>query len=132
MTDVSGPRPTIRLDKWLWQARFVKSRSLASGVVSAGKVRVNAQPVSKPARTVGAGDVLTFAMGDDVRVIRIVACGDRRGPSPEARALYDDMQPPAPKTASPRVPGDDGGKPTARDRRNRDAFAARAGRHGLD
>ncbi|MFN2307500.1 MAG: S4 domain-containing protein, partial [Paracoccaceae bacterium] len=51
MTDT--PRETIRLDKWLWHARFFKSRTLAAGVVSAGKVRVDGQPVSKPGRTIG-------------------------------------------------------------------------------
>ena len=59
---------TIRLDKWLWQARFFKSRSLSAGVVSAGKVRVDGTPVSKPARTVKPGDVLTFPQAEQVKV----------------------------------------------------------------
>ena len=119
MTD---PRPTIRLDKWLWQARFFKSRSIAASVVSGGKVRVDSQPVSKPARAVGPGDVLTFVQANDTKVVRIVACGERRGPAPEAQALYEDLtpapreRPAAAKGANPRY--EKGGRPTKKDRRD--------------
>lgn len=119
MTD---PRPTIRLDKWLWQARFFKSRSIAASVVSGGKVRVDSQPVSKPARAVGPGDVLTFVQANDTKVVRIVACGERRGPAPEAQALYEDLtpapkeRPSAAKGANPRY--EKGGRPTKKDRRD--------------
>jgi ribosome-associated heat shock protein Hsp15 len=111
-------RPTIRLDKWLWQARFFKSRSLAAGVVSAGKVRVDGTPVSKPARAVGAGDVLTFVQADHTRVVRIVDCGTRRGPAPEAQQLYQDLTPPAPPSAPPAPGADRKGRPTKKDRRD--------------
>lgn len=84
----------IRLDKWLWQARFFKSRSLAAGVVAAGHLRVNGQPVDKPAHAVAPGEVLTFAQGERIRVVRILAIGTRRGPAPEAQALYADLAPP--------------------------------------
>ncbi len=119
MTD---PRPTIRLDKWLWQARFFKSRSLAAGVVSAGKVRVDSQPVSKPARAVGPGDVLTFVQARETKVVRILACGERRGPAPEAQALYEDLTP-APKERPAEARGanpkyEKGGRPTKKDRRD--------------
>lgn len=115
------PRETIRLDKWLWQARFFKSRGIAAEQVSSGKVRINSQPVSKPSRSVGEGDVLTFAQGHWVRVIRIVACGVRRGPAPEARLLYDDLSDPPPER-DPAAPGHDRkGRPTGRDRRRMDA-----------
>jgi ribosome-associated heat shock protein Hsp15 len=114
-------RETIRLDKWLWQARFFKTRSLAAGVVSETRVRVNGTPVSKPARAVGAGDVLTFAKDDRVRVVRILACGTRRGPAPEAQALYDDLSEPAPEKQPPNPRYDGGGRPTGRDRRRADA-----------
>jgi len=116
------PRPTIRLDKWLWQARFFKSRSIAASVVSGGKVRVDSQPVSKPARAVGPGDVLTFVQANDTKVVRIVACGERRGPAPEAQALYEDLtpapreRPSAAKGANPRY--EKGGRPTKKDRRD--------------
>ena len=114
---MSDPRPTIRLDKWLWHARFFKSRSLAADIVSSGKVRVGGTPVSKPARAVGPGDVLTFVKAQDTRVVRILACGDRRGPASEAQALYEDMSPePVPRQVNPRFDGK--GRPTRRDRRN--------------
>jgi len=118
-----APKDTIRLDKWLWQARFFKSRSLAAGVVSAGKVRVDGTPVSKPARAVGPGDTLTFVKESDTKVIKIVACGARRGPAPEAQALYEDLTPakPPPKVGETNVRAmeyEGKGRPTKRDRRN--------------
>lgn len=114
---MSEVRETIRLDKWLWQARFFKSRSLAAGVVSAGKVRVDGTPVTKPARAVGSGDVLTFSKETDVKVVKILACGVRRGPAPEAQALYEDMSPePVRRPKNPRFEGK--GRPTKKDRRD--------------
>ena len=112
----------IRLDKWLWQARFFKTRSLAASVVSAGHLRLNGAHQSKPAKTVGPGDVLTFSQGDVIRVVKVMACGDRRGPAPEAQALYEDLTPPA--AAKPPVnPAFDGkGRPGKKERRNSDAF----------
>jgi len=79
----------IRIDKWLWQARFVKSRALAVDLVAAGRVRVNGQKTEKPGRAVGPGDVLTLVLGGEARVLRILACGTRRGPAPEAATLYE-------------------------------------------
>ncbi len=114
---MSDPRPTIRLDKWLWHARFFKSRSIAAGVVTGGKVRVDSQPVSKPARAVGPGNVLTFVQADETKVVRILACGERRGPAPEAQALYEDLSPVVEKR--PYNPGGDRkGRPTKKDRRD--------------
>ena len=114
---MSDAAETIRLDKWLWQARFFKSRSLAAGIVSAGKVRVDGTLVSKPARSVGAGMVLTFSKEADVKVVRILACGTRRGPAPEAQALYEDMSPkPVKRPSNPRFEGK--GRPTKKDRRD--------------
>lgn len=109
-------RDTIRLDKWLWHARFYKSRSLAASVVSAGKVRVDGTPVSKPARSVGPGDVLTFVKERETKVVRILDCGLRRGPASEAQALYEDLSPPPPpRVPNPRYEGK--GRPTKKDRR---------------
>ena len=103
---MSEPATKLRIDKWLWQARFVKSRSLA---------------VAKPAFSVGLGDVLTFSQGRDVRVIKVVALGTRRGPAPEAQALYEDLDPPAPRAPAPQTPRfEGGGRPTKRDRRQLD------------
>jgi ribosome-associated heat shock protein Hsp15 len=122
---------SIRLDKWLWQARFFKTRTLAAAVVSAGKVRVDGTPVSKPARTVGPGAVLTFVQARDTRVVRIVACGDRRGPAPEAQALYEDLAPPETRPAP--APGfDGGGRPTKRDRRRFEADRDTSGSFDLE
>ena len=114
---MSEARETIRLDKWLWQARFFKSRSLAAEVVTTGKVRIGGQPVSKPARAVGAGDVLTFVQARNTRVVRIIACGTRRGPAPEAQALYEDLSP-EPEQFSMHPASDRKGRPTKKDRRD--------------
>jgi ribosome-associated heat shock protein Hsp15 len=85
--------PGLRLDKWLWQARFVKSRSLAAALIEAGSVRVNGTRVSRPGRDVTEGDTLTFPQSNRIRVVRILALGLRRGPAPEAQALYLDLEP---------------------------------------
>jgi ribosome-associated heat shock protein Hsp15 len=85
----------LRLDKWLWQARFFKSRSLAAAVIEAGSVRVNGTRVSRPGRDISAGDTLTFPQGGRIRVVRILALGLRRGPATEAQALYLDLEPSA-------------------------------------
>ncbi|MCA0043046.1 RNA-binding S4 domain-containing protein [Celeribacter litoreus] len=112
-------RETIRLDKWLWYARFFKTRGLAAKVVTGGHVRVNSAKVSKAATSVGEGDVLTFPQANRIRVVRIEACGQRRGPAPEAQGLYDDLSPPAPeKNDIPPAPRFEGkGRPTKKDRR---------------
>lgn len=83
---------SIRLDKWLWQARFFKSRGLAAEAVTSGAVRVNSVRVTKPATPLRPGDGLSFAQGARVRVIRVLALGERRGPAPEARLLYRDLE----------------------------------------
>ena len=81
----------IRLDKWLWQARFFKTRALAAEIAESGHLRINGQPTRKPGAHVGAGDVLTFPQGARIRVIRILAIGLRRGPATEAQGLYLDL-----------------------------------------
>lgn len=86
----------IRIDKWLWQARFCRTRSRASATVANGQLRLNGAKMAKPGHAVGPGDVLTFVQDGHVRVIRILACGNRRGSAAEARALYDDLAPIAP------------------------------------
>ena len=121
-----------RLDKWLWQARFFKTRTLAAKVVSAGHVRVNSVKAGKPAHMVASGDVLTFAQASDVRVIRIEALGSRRGPATEAQSLYTDLDPPKPRdpdlsrenvALNPRFEGK--GRPTKRARRQSDLSRTR-------
>lgn len=81
----------LRLDKWLWQARFFKARGDAALAVQAGGVRLNGQAVMKPGHAVGPGDVLTFTQGGRVRVVRVLAIGLRRGPATEAQGLYADL-----------------------------------------
>jgi ribosome-associated heat shock protein Hsp15 len=78
-----------RLDKWLWFARILKSRTSAAQLIEGGKVRVNRARVVKPSHTVQKGDVLTVALRGRVLVLRILACGTRRGPPAEAKLLYE-------------------------------------------
>lgn len=115
-SDLPGPAPRMRLDKWLWQARFFKTRSLASKLVAGGHVRINAAKTDKPAARIQPGDTLTFAQGREIRVVRIMALGTRRGPAAEARLLYQDLTPIKDKPPpAPRYEG--GGRPTKKDRR---------------
>lgn len=81
----------IRLDKWLWHARFFKSRALASRVCAGGKVRIDGQVVRKAHYIVRIGNVLTFPKAKEIRVVRIEGLGTRRGPATEAQALYSEI-----------------------------------------
>ena len=106
----------IRVDKWLWHARFFKTRALATKLVSGGHLRINAQHASKPSVSIGPGDVLTFPQAKRVRVVKVLQISTRRGPAPEAQTLYEDLSPPEEKR--PSVPQYDGkGRPTKKDRR---------------
>ncbi|NNE87263.1 MAG: RNA-binding S4 domain-containing protein [Silicimonas sp.] len=111
---------TQRLDQWLWHARFFKTRSLATKLVSQGNVRVDGVKVSKPAHAVRTGVTLTFPQSRRVRVIQVDALAERRGPAPEAQALYTDLTPPEEKKEKPPPnPKFEGkGRPTKKDRRN--------------
>lgn len=117
----------IRLDKWLWHIRAFKSRSLAAKAVTTGRMRVNGQPVAKPAHALRPGDVLTFAIGERVRVLRLIAPGVRRGPAPEAATLYEDLSPPPPPPDLSRPRREAGGRPTGRARRAFDASSSGTG-----
>ena len=109
----------LRVDKWLWHARFFKTRTLAAKIVSGGHVRLNSDKISKPAYSIVVGDVLTFAQGNHIRVIEVLALGERRGPAPEAQTLYLDKSPIQEK--DPSQPKSEGkGRPTKKDRRNLD------------
>jgi len=81
----------LRLDRWLWQARFFKTRAIAAALAGRRKIRVNSTVISKPHYRVRPGDVLTFPQGRTVRIVRVVSLGSRRGPAIEAQALYDDL-----------------------------------------
>lgn len=79
----------IRVDKWLFHARFFRSRGIAAQVVEAGRLRINGRRTTRRAAIVRPGDVLTFPQGGEVRVVRILDPGRRRGPAEEARTLYE-------------------------------------------
>lgn len=79
----------LRLDKWLWAARFYKTRSLAAREIGNGRVMVNDQP-AKPAREIIAGDMISVRKGDSKTLVRVVALSAVRGPAPVARQLYEE------------------------------------------
>jgi ribosome-associated heat shock protein Hsp15 len=95
MADRDPGRLAQRLDKWLWHARIVKTRSVAAQLIAQGKFKINRERVIKPAAMLKAGDVITMAVHGRVRVLQIVGFSERRGPAPEARALYTDLTPAA-------------------------------------
>ncbi|MGO9483011.1 MAG: RNA-binding S4 domain-containing protein [Rhodomicrobium sp.] len=95
-----------RLDKWLWYARIVKSRSLAAKLIEAGCIRVNRQRVTKASAAVKCGDVLTATLDGRVRVIEVRGLGERRAPASEAQTLYSELLSPA--TAAPAPEGAEG------------------------
>lgn len=126
-TRQNGSGESLRIDKWLWYARFFKSRSLATSMVAAGRLRVNRTPISKPHYQVRPGDVLTFPQGPHIRVVEVVAIGTRRGPASEAQTLYTDIDPPQPRRRAETPVGtrpaerDRGaGRPTKKERRETD------------
>lgn len=114
-----------RIDKWLFFARVVKSRSLAAKLAQGGRVRVNRNKIDQASHQIKAGDVLTITLDRRILIYRILETGERRGPAPEARLLYEDLTPPEPATAvsAPAPARDRGtGRPTKRDRRALDAL----------
>ena len=120
MSETQGT--SLRLDKWLWHARFARTRSLAAKLVAEARFRINGNPTEKAHHAVRPGDVLTFPLGSHIRVIKVLGLGVRRGPAPEARLLYEDLDPPKANPAPPAEPPvaarDEGtGRPTKRERR---------------
>jgi ribosome-associated heat shock protein Hsp15 len=123
----------IRIDKWLWAARFFKTRSLAHDAVAGGHVRVNGERV-KPARDVRATDVLEVRVGEVVRTVVVISVADRRGPAKVAVTLYEETA----ESLAARARGAEerrvesafggfreGGRPTKLDRRRTDALHGR-------
>jgi ribosome-associated heat shock protein Hsp15 len=108
-----------RLDKWLWCARLVKTRTLSATLIEAGKVRVNGKRVLKAARPVAKDDVITASLGRVV-VVRVRGAVERRMSASVARTLYEDLTPPPPPRDG--KPASGGARPTKRDRRRIDAF----------
>lgn len=113
---------TLRVDKWLWFARFARTRTSAAKLVTEARFRVNGKATDKAHHPIRAGDVLTFPLGRHIRIIKVLALAARRGGAPEARLLYEDLDPPEAKAAVPASPAvaprDEGaGRPTKRERR---------------
>jgi ribosome-associated heat shock protein Hsp15 len=115
-----------RIDKWLWHARVVRTRTAAAGLAASGHVRVNGQRVNAPARAIRAGDVVTIALDRAVRILKVTAFAERRGSAPDARSLYEDMSPPTdparPQDPVPAARAPGAGRPTKRDRRRMTIF----------
>ena len=112
----------IRLDTWLWYARFYKSRSLSSKAILSGKLRVNSDKIIKPASKVKINDVLTINHVNMVRIIQVESLGVRRGPASEAQKLYKDLSgdaagPSNIKYLSEKSKKDTNKRPTKKDRR---------------
>ena len=118
--DHAASRSGQRLDKWLWFARIVKTRTLAARLIAGGKVRVNRERIDKPSQVLRPGAVVTVLVNGGVRILRVLAPGIRRGPAAAALELYEDLTPRPAATApgsadGSRQPGS--GRPTKRQRR---------------
>lgn len=125
----------LRIDKWLWAARFYKTRSLATEEVNKGRVQIGGQDV-KPAREVKPGDLLTLRQGPVLRTIQVVGISQARGPAPVAQALYaetpDSVQARTAAAEQRRLAPEpahslDHGRPTKRQRRDLDNMGGQAG-----
>ena len=123
--------PRQRIDKWLWHARVVKTRTLAQRLVERGYVRLNGTRIQSPSQTIKIGDVLTIALDERVKVLEVRDFAEARGSAPLAQRLYIDRSPPPvphperPPTGIARDPGT--GRPTKRDRREIDRIKGRDG-----
>jgi ribosome-associated heat shock protein Hsp15 len=80
---------TTRLDKWLFHARFYRTRPLAQAAATAGRIRLNGVRVEKPGHALRPGDILTLGKGAEIMAVRVVALAERRGPAMQARQLYE-------------------------------------------
>ena len=113
---------TVRIDRWLWAARFFKTRSSAAAAVNGGKVHLNGQR-TKPAKAVRAGDRLEVRRGDNRWEVTVLGTAERRGPASEARTLYEELPESVERRAREREERRErrlaagGGRPTKRDRR---------------
>ncbi len=126
----------MRIDKWLWASRLLKTRSLAAEAVKGGRVEVNGARV-KPSREVGPGDELQVTIGQVRRTVVVRGVAERRGPAKEAVLLYEETadsiaarerQRELARLASPPPGADLGARPTKRDRRRLDATRGRRSR----
>ena len=124
------PPDRMRIDKWLWAARFFKTRSLASEAIAGGKVEVNGEGV-KPAKTIQAGDEVRIRLGAFEHVVHVRGLSERRGPAAVAALLYEETEDSRLKRerlaeqhrlAPPAFVYEEKGRPTKRDRRELDRF----------
>lgn len=118
-------RPKLRIDKWLWFARVAKTRSLAARLVQSGHVRVNREKVVQASHGLKLDDVLTIAVHERVRVLKVIAFADRRGSAEQAAILFTDLSPPPAKDPADadlfRAPSPNR-RPDKRERRDIDLF----------
>ena len=117
-----------RIDKWLWHARVVRTRSAAAALAGSGHVRVNGARISAASHAVKARDVITVALDRTVRVLKVAGFSERRGDAQAGRALYEDLSPPpvppAKREREPAVRQAGSGRPTKRERRAIDRFTS--------
>ena len=119
-----------RIDKWLWHARVVRTRSAAASLVGGGMVRLNNERVTQQSRPVRPGDVVTVALDRNVRILKVTGYAERRGSADIARGLFEDLTPPAapkPPASSAGQRDEGAGRPTKRERRETDRLRGRDG-----
>jgi ribosome-associated heat shock protein Hsp15 len=133
MREKNAESPRVRIDKWLWAARFFKTRSLASDAVSGGKVELNGER-AKPAKVVQVGDTLRVRNGPYEHVIIVRALSEQRGPASVAQTLYEETEESKAtreklsqqlRIAPARFVFEEGGRPTKKDRRDLNRFIDR-------
>jgi ribosome-associated heat shock protein Hsp15 len=88
---VAGEPDRQRVDRWLWHARLVRTRSAAAALAAAGYVRINGARIDAPGRMVRAGDVITVALDRAVRVLKVTGFAQRRGPAAAVQGLYEEL-----------------------------------------
>jgi ribosome-associated heat shock protein Hsp15 len=128
---------TVRIDKWLWAARFFKTRSLATEAVAGGRVHLDGQRV-KPAKEVRVGDLLEITIGEAVFAVEVRGLADKRGPASQAQALYEEREESRLRRErqrelrrmAPPLGHDLHGRPSKRDRRRLEAQRAGSRRPG--
>ena len=118
-----GETGKLRIDKWRWFARVVKTRSAAAALCEDGSVRLNGTRVDQAHKAIRIGDVVTVALAGRIKVLKVLALAERRGPYAEAQHIYEDLSPEPPRFEPPspvaeREPGS--GRPTKADRRDLD------------
>jgi len=128
-TEITGATKGQRIDKWLWHARFFKTRTIASKAVSAGGMRLIRKEetirIEKPSTLLYPDDQLSFLRGERIIVVSVLCLAERRGPAKEAQLLYEDLSPPQlskkPVDTGPFAREKGLGRPTKKDRRALDA-----------